>query len=303
MYLITGAGGGVGGVSPLVVERLTGRGEPVRALVHHDDARADRLRELGAEVVVGDLTRPQEVADAMAGVSRIFFSMSVSPDYLEATAVVCAVARESGGLEVIVNMSQMTVSQMTLTSTEESRQHRLHWLAEHVMNWSGVPVIHIRPTVFLDNPLFTFLAMQSIRERGVLALPFGTGRTSPVAATDVARVVSTVLLDPAERIGDVYELTGPATLDIDGLAGQYARALHRPVAGSDVPHDVWLEHVLKPVGLPAHTQQHIATMARLHRADRYNRATDDVERVTGQPAETVEHYIGGHPELFSLAPS
>ena len=85
-------------------------GEPVRALVHRDDARADPLRELGAEVVVGDLTRPQDVADAMTGVSRMFFSMSVSPDYLQATAVVCAVARESGGLEVIVNMSQMTVS-------------------------------------------------------------------------------------------------------------------------------------------------------------------------------------------------
>ena len=63
--------------------------------------------------------------------------------------------------------------------------------------------------------------MQSIREWGVLALPFGTGRTSPVAAADVARVVSTVLLDPADRIGDVYELT----LDIHGLAGHYARAL------------------------------------------------------------------------------
>ncbi len=299
MYLITGAGGGVGSVSRTVVEQLKVGGEPVRALVHRDDARADPLRELGAEVVVGDLTRPQDVADAMTGVSRMFFSMSVSPDYLQATAVVCAVARESGGLEVIVNMSQMTVSQMTLTSTEESRQHRLHWLAEHVMNWSGVPVIHIRPTVFLENPLFTFLAMRSIRERGVLSLPFGTGRTSPIAATDVARVVATVLQDPAGRIGDTYELTGPEVLDIDGLAAQYARALHRPVTGSDIPHEDWLEQVLKPVGLPAHTQQHIATMAQLHRADRYNRATDDVERVTGQPAQTVEQYVAAHPELFS----
>ena len=299
MYLITGAGGGVGSVSRTVVEQLKAGGEPVRALVHRDDARADPLRELGAEVVVGDLTRPQDVADAMTGVSRMFFSMSVSPDYLQATAVVCAVARESGGLEVIANMSQMTVSQMTLTSTEESRQHRLHWLAEHVMNWSGVPVIHIRPTVFLENPLFTFLAMRSIRERGVLSLPFGTGRTSPIAATDVARVVATVLQDPAGRIGDIYELTGPEVLDIDGLAAQYARALHRPVTGSDIPHEDWLEQVLKPVGLPAHTQQHIATMAQLHRANRYNRATDDVERVTGQPAQTVEHYIAAHPELFS----
>lgn len=299
LYLITGAGGGTGGVSRLVVDQLRGRGERVRALVHRDDERAVPLRELGAEVVVGDLTDPQNVVDAMTGVDRMFFSMSVSPDYLQATAVVCAAALESGLLEVIVNMSQMTVSQMTLTSTEESRQQRLHWLAERVMNWSGVPVVHIRPTVFLDNPLFTWLAVPSLRERNVLWLPFGTGRTSPIAASDVARVVSTVLVDPANRIGDVYELTGPASLDINGLAAHYARALHRPITGIDIPHDTWVDGVLKPLGLPAHVQQHIATMARLHRAGRYDRATDDVKKVTGQPALTVEQYITAHPELFS----
>jgi len=299
LYLITGAGGGTGGVSRLVVEQLRGRGERVRALVHRDDERAIPLRELGAEVVVGDLTDPQNVVDAMTGVDRMFFSMSVSPDYLQATAVVCAAALESGRLEVIVNMSQMTVSQMTLTSSEESRQHRLHWLAERVMNWSGVPVVHVRPTVFLDNPLFTWLAVPSLRERNVLQLPFGTGRTSPIAASDVAHVVSTVLLCPANRIGDVYELTGPASLDINGLAAQYARALHRPITGVDTPYDTWVEEVLKPLGLPAHVQQHIATMARLHRAGRYDRATDDVEKITGQPALTVEEYITAHLELFS----
>jgi uncharacterized protein YbjT (DUF2867 family) len=299
LYLITGAGGGTGGVSRLVIEQLRGRGERVRAFVHRDDDRAHPLRELGAEVVVGDLTDPRNVVDAMTGVDRMFFSMSVSPDYLQATAVVAAAALEHGRLEVIVNMSQMTVSQMTLTSTEESPQHRLHFLAEHVLNWSGVPVVHIRPTTFLDNPLFTWLAVPSLRQRNVLALPFGTGRTSPIAASDVARVVSTVLVDPADRIGDVYELTGPASLDIDGLAAQYARALHRPITGTDIPHDTWVEEVLKPLGLPAHVQQHIATMARLHRAGRYDRATGDVEKVTGRPALTVEQYIAENPELFS----
>ena len=155
----------------------------------------------------------------------MFFNMSVSPDYLRATAEVCAVALERGHLDVIVNMSQMTVSQMTLTSTDESKQHRLHWLAEHVLNWSGLPVIHVRPTVFLDNPLFTMLAAQTVRERGVLVLPFGTGRTSPIAADDVARVVAALLRDPAGRIGQVYELTGPEVLDVNGLAEQYTRAL------------------------------------------------------------------------------
>jgi uncharacterized protein YbjT (DUF2867 family) len=298
VYLITGAGGGVGGVSRRVVELLVDSGESVRAMVRRDDDRAEQVRALGADVVVGDLTRAGDIADAMRDVRRMFFNMSVSPDYLRATTEVCAVALEFGQLDAIVNMSQMTVSQMTLTSTDESRQHRLHWLAEHVLNWSRLPVIHVRPTVFLDNPLFTFLAARSVRDRGVLALPFGSGRTSPIAAADVARVVAAILRDPTDRIGSVYELTGPQTLDINGLAEQYGTALGRSISAEDVPHDEWERHVLTPLGLPEHVQQHIATMARLHREGRYDRATDDVQQVTGQPAQTVAQYIASHPDLF-----
>lgn len=298
MYLITGAGGGVGSVSRRVVELLVDDGEQVRAMVHRDDERADQLRALGAEVVVGDLTRAGDIVVAMQGASRMFFNMSVSADYLLATAEVCAVALERGQLDAIVNMSQMTVSQMTLTSTDESHHQRLHWLAEHVLNWSGLPVIDVRPTAFLDNPLFTALAAPAIRDRGVLALPFGAGHTSPIAADDVARVVASLLRDPADHIGNVYELTGPEVLDVDGLAQQYSRGLGRTVVGEDVPLDQWQREVLASIGLPEHVQQHIATMARLHREDRYNRATDDVERVTGRPAQTVEQYVASNPDLF-----
>jgi uncharacterized protein YbjT (DUF2867 family) len=298
MYLITGAGGGVGSVSRRVVQLLVDDGEQVRAMVRRDDERADQLRALGAEVVVGDLTHAGDIVDAMDGASRMFFNMSVSADYLLATAEVCAVALERGQLDAIVNMSQMTVSQMTLTSTGESQHQRLHWLAEHVFNWSGLPVIVVRPTAFLDNPLFTVLAAPTIQDRGVLVLPFGTGRTSPIAAADVARVVAALLRDPADHMGNVYELTGPEVLDIDGLADQYTRGLGRPVVGEDVPYDKWEREVLAPIGLPEHVQQHIATMARLHREDRYNRATDDVEQITGQRAQTVEQYVASNPDLF-----
>ena len=298
MHLITGAAGKSGGVSRSVVEMLLDKGEPVRAMVHREDARAQRLRDLGAQVVVGDLTDPRNVVDAMTGVERMFFNMSVSLDYLEATAIVCATARELGGYDVIVNMSQMTVSQMALTSTEESHQQWLHWLSEEVMNWSGVPVVHIRPTVFLDNPLFTMLARRSVHDRGVLPLPFGTGRTSPIPAVDVARVVVALLHDPADRVGNVYELTGPEVLDMNGLAEHYARALGRPVTAQDTPHDEWTRQYLRTSGLPDHVQQHISTMARLHREDRYNRASDNVETLTGEPAQTVEQYIATNPKLF-----
>src|SRR4051812_11790422 len=262
MYLITGAGGGSGSVSRRVVQSLLDGGAQVRAMVRRADDRAEQLRAIGADVIVGDLTNAGDIVDAIDGVRRMFFNMSVSPDYLRATTEVCGVALERGHLDVIVNMSQMTVSQMTLTSTDESKQHRLHWLAEHVLNWSGLPVIHVRPTTFLDNPLFTILGSRGVRERGVLALPFGTGSTSPIASADVARAVAALLRDPDERLGHVYELTGPAVLDIDGLAEQYTRALGRPITAEDLPADD-LAQVLAAAGLPEHVQQHIVTMARL----------------------------------------
>jgi uncharacterized protein YbjT (DUF2867 family) len=298
LYLITGAGGGTGGVSRQVVEQLRAGGHRVRALVHRDDARVDPLRGLGAEVVVAELTEPRDVVAAMDGVDRVFFSMSVSPDYLTATAVICEAVRENGHIEAVVNMSQMTVSQMTLTSQGESHQHRIHYLAEHVMNWSAIPVVHIRPTAFLDNPIFTWFAVPGVRGQNVLALPFGAGRTSPIATSDVARTVTAVLKDPAPAIGKIYELTGPASLDIDGLATEYTRGLGRPIRGTDIAHQTWVETVLKPQGLPAHLEQHFTTMALLHRAGRYDRATHDVETITGQPATSAGQYISEHPDLF-----
>jgi uncharacterized protein YbjT (DUF2867 family) len=186
---------------------------------------------------------------------------------------------------------------MTATSTEESHQQRLHWLAEQVLNWSGLPVVHIRPTVFLDSPLFTTMAAGSIRENGTIALPFGTGRTSPVAVADVARVVATVLRDPAPHIGRVYELTGPRSVDMTELAAAFSRALDRPVSYVDVPLDRWRAG-LSRMGLPPHAEQHVATMAQLHRDNRYDRTADGVERVTGIPPQSIEAFVAARRDFY-----
>jgi len=227
----------------------------------------------------------------------MFFAMSVSPDHLLAATVVASVAKEYRKLEALVDLSQMTVSQMTATSTEESHQQRLHWLAEQVLNWSGLPVVHIRPTVFLDSPLFTTMAARSIRENGTITLPFGAGRTSPVAVDDVARVVATVLRDPAPHIGHVYELTGPSSVDMTEMAAVFSRVLDRPVSYVNVPLDRW-QAELSRLGLPPHTEQHVATMAQLHRDNRYDRIADGIERVTGIPPQSIEAFVAARRDFY-----
>ncbi|KAL7809297.1 hypothetical protein V8C26DRAFT_275578 [Trichoderma gracile] len=46
-------------------------------------------------------------------------------------------------------MSQMTAAEMDFnhTSTTASHQHKLQWLIGEALNWSGLPVTQLRPTV------------------------------------------------------------------------------------------------------------------------------------------------------------
>ena len=118
--VVTGAAGRIGGVGRTVVELLRQRNLPVRALVRREDERATALRATGAEVVIRDLTRAADVARALAGFRRMYFGMSASAPYLEATVTAAAVAREHRDLEVFVNISQLTVSQMSLTEMTDS---------------------------------------------------------------------------------------------------------------------------------------------------------------------------------------
>src|SRR5215212_9128937 len=125
--LVTGAAGQLGAVGRTVVGLLLDRKLPVRALVRREDDRAAALRAAGAEVVIGDLLEPADVYRVVQGSRRVYFGMSVSPGYLEATVTMAAVARELG-IEVLVNMSQMIVSEMDIYNTTPSLQQRQHWL-------------------------------------------------------------------------------------------------------------------------------------------------------------------------------
>jgi NAD(P)H dehydrogenase (quinone) len=296
--LVTGAAGRVGGVGRMIVETLLRRGLPVRALVRREDERADALRALGAEVVVGDLTRADDIARALAGCRGIYFGMSLSTSYLEATVSAAAAARARGTLEAFVNISQMTVSQMSLTKMTDSDQQRQHWLGEQVLNWSGLPVVHVRPTVFLQNPFFLDWAAESIARDATIRLPFGNGRTSPVDTQDVAEVIATILANPTAHIGKVYELTGPRSQDMHAMAAEYSAALGRTITYVDVPLEQWRDQELRSRNLPDHVFEHLLTMARLHAANRYDRLTHNVEAITGRHATSCRDFVARHAESF-----
>jgi NAD(P)H dehydrogenase (quinone) len=292
--LVTGAAGQLGAVGRTVAGLLLDKGIPVRAMVRREDERAAALRAAGAEVVVGNLLEPADVYRVVKGCQRVFFSMSVSPGYLEAALIMATVARELR-VNALVNMSQMTVSQMSIQNTTPSHQQRQHWLSEQALAWSGVPLVTIRPTMFLES--FFPLAGPTIRDRSRIELPFGRGKTSPVAAADAARVVAAVLADPGPHLGRIYELTGPRSQDMHGVAREFSDALNREVTYFDIPAEDW-DRGIKKWGVPEHLTRHLVAMAELHRAGRYDRLADGVERVTGRPAMSVRDFVSLHADQF-----
>ena len=294
--LVTGAAGAVGAIGRNVTSMLLAQGHHVRAMVRREDARAEDLRRLGAEVVVGDLTDLASVHRAVESCKRIYFGMSVSAAYLEATVNMAAVARHHG-IEAIVNMSQMTVSQMSISESTDSPQHKLHWLAEQALSWSGLPVVTIRPTVFLEG-FFQVLAAAGVRDRDALVLPLGDGRTAPISAVDVARAVAVVLDDPAPHIGRIYNLTGKESADLVHFAKVFSEVLGRTITYRDVPVDAWTDK-LREAGFPEHLLAHFAAMARLHQQGRYDRMTDDFTRLTGRVPTSMHEFVQAHAAEFT----
>jgi uncharacterized protein YbjT (DUF2867 family) len=222
--------------------------------------------------------------------------MSVSTAYLEATVNTAAVAQHHG-VEAFVNMSQMTVTQMNITETTDSPQHKLHWLAERTLEWSGLPVVTIRPTVFLEG-FFLRLAATGVRENDELALPLSGGKTSPISSVDVADALSVILDHPAPHIGKIYNLTGPESADLNRYACVFSQALGRTIRYRNVPVSAWADK-LRESGLPVHLVNHLAVMADLHAQGRYDRMTDDLFKITGKPPMSMHDFVKRHAAEFT----
>jgi uncharacterized protein YbjT (DUF2867 family) len=186
-----------------------------------------------------------------------------------------------------------------ITETTASPQHKLHWLAEQALNWSGLPVVHVRPTMFLDG-FFLIFTSDSVRESNQIRLPFGEGKTSPVEAEDVGRVVAALLSNPQPLIGKINHLTGPQSENMHFYAQEYSKALGRTISFQDIPVEAWRAGLLER-GLPVHLVNHLATMADLHRAGRYDRMSDDVLALTGRGPLGVQEFVRKNAATFTAS--
>ena len=289
-FLVTGATAETGRYT---IRCLLEQGHAVRALVHREDERSEALRVTGAEVVVGDLLKHDDAIRATADTSAAYFCYPIRPGLIQATAYFADAAKRAG-LDAVVNLSQ-------ISARGDSKSHaaRDHWIAERVFDWSGVPVVHLRPTFFAQWLLYPF-SRATIVEEGIIDLPYGEGRHAPIAAEDQARLIAAMLAEPAAHLGKTYTLHGPIELDQAGIAAAVSEVLGRTITYRPLTIPQYRER-LEKAGLPEILIQHFCAIALDYQNGIFAGEDKIIAAVTGQRPMTVQEFVTLHRNAFTAA--
>ena len=284
---------GAGHTGRPAAQSLLQAGFPVRAMVRREDERAQKLRGLGADVVVGNLFDVRDLRNAMKGVQRAYFVAPHGPNGLHASMAFAVAAQESK-LETVT-----TLSQWLSHPGHPSLATRELWLADQISPWMpNVDVVQVTPGWFAWT---YFLVLDVIAQLGVFPMALGQGRNAPPSNEDMGAVVAATLMDPAPHIGKAYRPTGPKLLTPEEIAATFAGVLGRDVKYAPSSVDMFVK-AATVAGFPAHDISQVRLYFTDYQQDAFalGAPTTVVRDLTGREAEDFEticrRYVGQRPE-------
>jgi NAD(P)H dehydrogenase (quinone) len=250
--------------------------------------------------VIGNILDFDAVRGAVEGVEGAYFVFPIMPGILQATAYFAQASKEAG-LKSVVNMSQ-------ISARREAKSHAAfdHWLAERVFDWSGVPVTHLKPTLFAEWALYWVDQIKT----GVLKMPFGTGKHAPIAAADQARVIAKILLSPEEHIGKSYPLYGEKEYTFAEIVPEISKVIGRPLRYEQVDAQEMKKITLGAQETPENRKliekvggntlwQHFQEIAKDHQNGVFAGTNDTVLRITGQHPLGLPDFLEANKAAFA----
>jgi uncharacterized protein YbjT (DUF2867 family) len=251
------------------------------------------LEKLGAEVVLGDLLEIDTVRAAMEGTDAAYFVWPVAPGLIHATVNFAQAAKEAG-VSTVINLSQRSANRFST-----SNSCRDSFIAEQVLNWSRLSVIHLRPTYFLEWLLYPW--QLPYLQQGILRMPVGKGRHSPIAADDQGRVIAALLKTPEAHIGKTIPVSGPIEMDHEQMAAELSEALGRKIVFQDLPIDEYCRS-LEEMGVPPYIVQHLGGAMDDYQHGHMSGADNNVEKLTGRRSMTVGEFARAHADVLNARP-
>jgi uncharacterized protein YbjT (DUF2867 family) len=212
MILVTGASGNVGGE---VVRRLAADGAPVRALARRPDAVLLPDRKDRVDVVAGDLSRPESLDDALAGVDAVFLLGG-----FDTMAAVLDRAAQAGVRRVVLLTSRCVVG-----GRPDNAITGMWMESEAVLERSGLPGTVLRPAGFQSN---VARWSDQLRAGDVVRAPWADVPIAAIDPADIAAVAAVALLT-GDYEGQALSLSGPQALTARQQLTVVSEVLDRPL--------------------------------------------------------------------------
>jgi uncharacterized protein YbjT (DUF2867 family) len=275
--------GATGNIGRHVVAGLHERGAAVRAM-----SRVPALAGLpdGVEIVAGDLTAPDALRPALAGVDSVFLLWP----FLSAEgvpAVVRAIAEQARHV--------VYVSAMSVRDDSSPAENGVWGQVEDAIRQSGLDWTFLRASGFATNALEWAAA---VRTGQPVRLPYAEAARSLIHERDIADVAVRALTEPGHA-GAAYVLTGPAAITQAEQVRVLGEVAGQPVKLEEISADEARAAMLSWAD-PAFADQALAYWASL--VDNPEPVTSTVQAITGAPARTFEQWARDHAgDLTPLA--
>ena len=272
MIALTGSTGALGGlVAPALVDLAP------RLLVRD----VSRAPDLGLPVFVASYGDSTAARAALDGVDLLFMvSAAESADRRDEHRSFISAAAHAGVAHIVYTSFSGAHPEATFTLGRD------HDDAEQAIAASGMAFTILRDNFYLDLlPLFA-------DSSGTIRGPAGEGRVAGVARADVADVAVAVLRDPAAHAGATYTLTGPEALTLTEVAERAGVATGRRL--SFVDETVEEAYASRRAGYPDAADWQLDAWVSTYTAIADGSCaalSDDVQRVTGHPARTLEQAL------------
>ncbi len=280
--LVTGATGNTGSG---LIPALLNTGIKVRAFVR-DEAKAQALKDAGAEIFIGDLDQPETIVPAVAGVDKIYLLTWNGPTQAEQVQNVLKAAKQAGNPHIVRH---------SMWGSEKSRIIQQGNQAEKSVMSSGLPWTLLKPTFFMQN---TMMAMQTIADDGVIYWDVGDGKIGMIDVLDIVDVAAAVLTGSGHE-GKSYILTGPEAISFYDVAATFSQVLGKNVRYVSVPHEASLKSMVS-MGIPEWIARGYGELMEGFSEGFASSTTDHVATLSGHPARSFVQFVRSYAQVFAV---
>jgi uncharacterized protein YbjT (DUF2867 family) len=282
MILVTGATGNIG---TELVKQLVAKGSPLR-VISRDEKKVSHLRpEIGR--VIGDRHEPLVVQRALQDVEKVFVLAALFDSDHESDRLLINQAKSTGVRQIVL------ISSGTVHLAEKNGIGALHREIELLVEASGIPWTFLRPGGFMSN---AFQWVDTIKSQAKVFNPAGEGKFAPISPYDIAAVAALTLTSSGHE-GKAYDLTGSQVLSIHDQVTILSKAIDKHIQCIDIPIEAAAER-MRANGFPEILIQGMRDVWSRTRSGESTFQTNEVEKLTGRPAQTFETWCYEHRAAF-----